>query len=308
MQQPFSEAETQRFLEITGSLDRIGAVDARRIGERPASLYQSLLDRFNTLIKQPQKDVTRLTNLINEVIPVISRPTTPEIPLLPFKMRARAMVSINAGYAPSTTPKAQTFSFPLLPQIPDTNRSNAQLKEPIPGSLYVVRHPSIGNAQICKVLGKNRFGGVDYYLISFFIPGLTPTYVTNDHLFAPDSGIQFPLNESRTEMATTVDWLLERIISTAQSLVFEKASGVVVQENQGQIFGPLLPQQVLFQAVPCASLLVLCYVAANWGIPELKIRKTLETIVETCIPRFQTSQESFNQILQEVQKLLSLSP
>jgi hypothetical protein len=92
---------------------------------------------------------------------------------------------------------------------------------------------------------------------------------------------------------TCVDQLLERIFSSAQNLAIglgemlfpiENIEGATVKPNQEQI------QQVMFQCVSCAALLIVCYVAGKWVIPEDKVRLIIGTILRTTPARFVTTQ------------------
>jgi hypothetical protein len=87
--------------------------------------------------------------------------------------------------------------------------------------------------------------------------------------------------------------LLERIFSSAQNLAIglaemlfpvEQVEGAAVKPTQEQI------QQVMFQCVSCAALLIVCYVAGKWSIPEPKVKLIIATILKTTPPTFVTTQ------------------
>ncbi|OHT06165.1 hypothetical protein TRFO_25859 [Tritrichomonas foetus] len=278
--------------------------------------------------------------------------------------------------------------------------------DPTIGSLAAVLHPMLGPAHVCRVLSKRPQNNGTYYLVSFFQSELSPCYVPSEYLFQLEPHIGFPLGnepEFRRAMETrnvSVDWLLERIFSSAQNLVINHSevlfpsngqnhttasnsstssqntenipennnqenlnngndnnssndisnngsndgdvndendgeNDIFVNDENGEIKGeneevkgendhdennekvegevpawrpePPQVQQIMFQCVSCAALLLTCYVSCRWKIPDDKMEQILATIFKTNPSKFTTTAATIEAIKTSILQLISIS-
>jgi hypothetical protein len=176
-------------------------------------------------------------------------------------------------------------------------------ESPAIGSLVVVHHVCLGPAaQLCRVLGKCLQNGEDLFLLEFLQSSLRPCYVYREYLYGLRPHPGFPQNDTEVELfdrfifeeRTSLDQLLEKVISSAQNLAIglaemlfppEKIERGVIKPTQEQI------QQIMFQCVSCAALLIVCYVFGRAEIPEAKARLMVATILKTTPPKYVSTQE-----------------
>jgi hypothetical protein len=109
------------------------------------------------------------------------------------------------------------------------------------------------------------------------------------------------------ENPISVDWLLERIFSAAQSVALEDADILfppeqvrisLIQPSTKQV------QTLMFQCVSCAALLIVSYLAGKWKLPKDKLAKLMETILKTNPPRFASTQLIMSHIEERLNTLL----
>lgn len=235
---------------------------------------------------------------------------------LPPKFRAKT---------PSHHPKVDSVTdrsqdrIPLLPKCATSpsavSRHMNDHVNPKIGSLAAVLHPSLGPAHVCRVLSKRSQNNGIFYLISFFQSELSPSYVPSEYLFELEHHIGFPLgNEPEFSKAmlsenVTVDWLLERIFSSAQNLVIKNSEVLFHSEISNTEWKPEPQQiqQVMFRCVSCAALLLTCYISCRWEIPKDKMDQILTTIFRTNPPKFAATDETIEKIKQSIMRLISIT-
>ncbi|OHT13161.1 hypothetical protein TRFO_16830 [Tritrichomonas foetus] len=209
--------------------------------------------------------------------------------------------------------------IPVLPKIESSpaaiHRHQKNRVEPEIGSLAAVLHPSLGPAHVCRVLGQKNQNRAHCYLVAFFQSEYSPCFVPSEYLFQLKSNIGFPLGneeEFRKEMANeevSVDFLLERIFSSAQNLVINHAEVLFPPdklEDANFKPEPQQVQQIMFQCVSCAALLLVCYVSCEWQISPNKLNTILSTIMKTNPSKFASTQNIMNKIQESLLRLLSM--
>jgi hypothetical protein len=253
---------------------------------------------------------------------------------LPPKIRGKAMARTPAVSIPppaflQTSPSAAIDGpfgtsakiFPLLPKIADSQASvvaayRKQTRPPPIGSLAAVLHPHLGPAHVCRVLGEQSKNDSDYVLIAFFQSEHSPCLVPREYLFQlePHPGLPLYNDEefSRCLVAreVSVDWILERVFSAAQNLAINSAEVLFPEEQVRE--APTKPtaqqiQQIMFQCVSYAALLIVCYLGARWAIPYPKLEVIIATALQTNPPKFVSTQTALGHVQQLVAELLTLS-
>ncbi|OHT09057.1 hypothetical protein TRFO_04623 [Tritrichomonas foetus] len=249
-------------------------------------------------------------------------PKTPN----PTTLNSHPFAAINTTNVP---PPQQEFiqkqQIPVqtrIPVLPRCESSPAMIShhkkdhiDPEIGSLAAVLHPSLGPAHVCRVLAKRVQNRTTHYLVAFFQSGCSPCFVPSEYLFQLKAQVGFPLGneeEFRKVMRNediSVDFLLERIFSSAQNLVINHAEVLFPPEKITH--APYRPepqqvQQIMFQCVSCAALLLVCYVSCEWAIPQDKLNLVLSTIMKTNPSKFTSTQNIMNSIQESLTLLISM--
>jgi hypothetical protein len=174
----------------------------------------------------------------------------------------------------------------------------------------------LGPAHVCRVLGKCVQNEHECCLVTFFQTERSPCYVPSEYLFELQSHIVFPLGDEEKfkeymlNEDVCVDWLLERIFSAAQNIgaiyhaevlfPFDPAKEATFRPTPQQV------QQLMFQCVSLAALLIVCYVAGKWTIPEGKLGLILSTILRTSAPKYTSTQNIMSKVEDLLAQLLSI--
>jgi hypothetical protein len=211
--------------------------------------------------------------------------------------------------------------FPLLPKIADSRGSAVAAsgtvnRRPPVGSLAAVLHPHLGPAHVCRVLGERCQNGSDYVLIAFFQSQHSPCLVPREYLFQFEAHPGLPLcNDTEFSRClqdgdVSVNWLLERVFSAAQNLAVNSAE-VLFPEDQlkDASIRPTAQQiqQIMFQCVSYAALLIACYLGARWTVPESKLDLIAATALQINPPKFLSTQSVVGHIQRLFAELLALS-
>ena len=210
-------------------------------------------------------------------------------------------------------------AIPTIIKLQDNQISPSQrqrnMLEPQVGSLAVVYNEHLGQAHICRVLSYKIENNQKYYLIAFFQKEINPCFVLRDCLFQLETGVSFPLgDESKWKDQiendnVSVDWLLEHIYSAAQNIVLghayilfpaEKIAKSEIKPDQVMI------QQILYQTVKFAALLLLCYISGRWTIPSDKIQIIINTVMTPS--KYESTMKIVDEISATLGKLLNLPP
>jgi hypothetical protein len=104
--------------------------------------------------------------------------------------------------------------------------------------------------------------------------------------------------------------MLERIFSAAQNLAINDADVLFPADQVGASAikpTPQLVQQLMFQCVSCAAILIVCYLAGKWTIPNAKLERILHTILRTNPARFATTQTVTERIEKKLNALLAIN-
>jgi hypothetical protein len=218
-------------------------------------------------------------------------------------------------------PAPQLISIPILPCVAASPSASSSLKPgrilPEVGSLAAVLHPSLGPARVCRVIGDCIQNDKKSFLVAFFQQEYSPCYVPCDYLFQLEPHLGFPLSDDEEaafqrfleEGEICVDWLLERIFSSAQNLAIGFAEMLFPQDRlQKATVKPTQEhlQRLMFQCVSCAALLIVCYVAGKWTIPEPKSRAIVSTILKTGPIKYISTQRIMAQVENHISTLLSI--
>ena len=168
-----------------------------------------------------------------------SMPKTPNGRINPSPF-SEANISSNGKTNANSNLNGKISKIPVLPKCESSPAAIAHHKQDNEGpeisSLAAVLHQSLGPANVCRVLASCERNRTPYYLVAFFQPDNSPCYVPKENLFQLKSNIGFPLGneeEFRREMQESdisVDFLLERIFSSAQNLVINHAEVLFPQD------------------------------------------------------------------------------
>ena len=250
---------------------------------------------------------------------------------LPPKMRAKVqmaqspretMPGFNTNQLQLNQTRSMSADFtrsaiPTIIKLHDNQISPSQrqrnMPEPQVGSLAVVYNEHLGQAHICRVLSYKIENDQKYYLIAFFQKEINPCFVLRDCLFQLETGVSFPLGDEskwkdRIEKEdVSVDWLLEHIYSAAQNIVLghayilfpaEKIAKSEIKPDQAMM------QQILYQTVKFAALLLLCYISGRWTIPSDKIQIIINTVMTPS--KYESTMKIVDEISATLGKLLNL--
>ncbi|EAY09500.1 hypothetical protein TVAG_102490 [Trichomonas vaginalis G3] len=247
-------------------------------------------------------------------VPMLKTPTekVPGLDKTPLQLSNNRSFSSDFGVQPRKLipiyPK--TTDDPVMPSPAHTRNPDPEI-----GSLAVVVHKLLGPAHICRILSSKMENGTKHYLIAFFQRGLEPGYVPGDYLYQLHTHVGFPLgDESEWKDAIenqncSVDWLLEHIYSAAQNLVIKYSEFQLpsTQLSKNEIKpDPNQTQQILFLSVSFAALLLLCYIASRYKIPESKIQIILDIIIKTNPTKYQSTKTIINDISNSLKTILAL--
>lgn len=276
-----------------------------------STTVQKICSVFNS----HQQKSTFASSIKSELI----TPTAPSQISLALPPKFRAKTPSRQPNIEPLTDRSQ-IRIPLLPKCATSpsavSRHLVDHVDPKIGSLAAVLHPSLGPAHVCRVLSKRSQNNGTFYLISFFQSELSPCYVPSEYLFELEPHIGFPLgNEPEFSKAmlsanVTVDWLLERIFSSAQNLVIKNSEVLFHSESASDSVWKPEPQQiqqVMFRCVSCAALLLTCYISCRWEIPKEKMDQILSTIFRTNPSKFIATDETIERIKQSILQLISIT-
>ena len=207
------------------------------VSHRNPQEIRNLIRRYLNLLLDGSATVQKICSVFNScqqkiqprpntmIIESTSKPPEPTMSIaLPPKFRGKA--------APPTIIRKERARIPMLPRCATSpsavSRHISDHVDPTIGSLAAVLHPMLGPAHVCRVLSKRRQSNGDYYLVSFFQTELSPCYVPSEYLFQLESHAVFLWNEPEFRCVmesrnVSVDWLLERIFSSAQNLVINNS-------------------------------------------------------------------------------------
>ena len=336
----FTEGQALALRQLVTRTSSPSDAEISAITDYPAADVRQLIRRMERPLTDTSISVSDLTKAINEcklrnirLPPRIEPPVVPlEQPIhsansliIPPKFRGKQMAKTPTSTTNTQFPQfrsnpivemppTQLFSIPILPRYasspPAISRHRANHVPPKIGSLAAVLYPTLRHAHVCRVLGSCVQNDTECFLVAFFQSEHSPCYVFGEYLFELHTDVGFPLGderEFRKMMETsdvTADWLLERIFSSAQSLVIDSAEILFPAEDIKD--APVKPngqqvQQIMFQCVSCAAMLIMCYIAGEWKIPEPKLTQMLSAIMRMSASRYETTRT----IMSEAETLLN---
>ncbi|KAH0795286.1 hypothetical protein GPJ56_000735 [Histomonas meleagridis] len=268
---------------------------------------EQLCEMFNTKTESPRRS-PRLSNINNQQSPVINTCQ------LPPKLRQKKINQNILQTPPSSRspqPKNIIFQLPLLSTPPPAVAKHKQDHvDPEIGSLAVILHSSLGSAQVCRVLGSRMQNNVKFFLVAFFISDYSPCFVPSEFLFQlnPKPQIDIDFMKDAKSQEVTVDWILEKVISLAQSHVVSHSDVLFpkdeilqskIRPDQKQIEG------ITFQCVSFAALLIVCYICSKYKMPEDKVQKIISTIFIANPPKYASTKVIKDQIEELYKQLIS---
>lgn len=233
----------------------------------------------------------------------------PDSQMLPPKLRQKSI----GGSAAAPLPDRAIFRLPQLsapPQAVIKHRNDHV--DPEIGSLAVILHTNIGAPQVCRVLGCKVQNNIKLYLVAFFLNGSFPCYAPSEYLFqinpkssAMDGKCDFM--ETAKDGEVNVDWILEKILSSAQSLVIKHSEVLLPNDDITKANFQIDKKQIEtigFQCVSLAALLFVCYISSRWTIPNDKITKIVSAILMTNPPKYISTKNIFDKIEVLLKQLL----
>ena len=274
---------------------------------------RGLVRRYLPMLIDHSVPIDKLVSLFNAPprppVPIVKRPNVIPCPIitapvmtLPPKYRSKGLPKAPP---PATSP--HVMWIPVLPRYEQPTGVSARRNRTQPqiGSLAAIVYPSLGPAHVCRVIGMKFINGLEYFLVVFFQTSNSPCYVSGEYLFQLDTQKGLPLEddeEFRRQMATedvTVDWLLEKIFSSAQNLVMSSSDVLLPSSELSRANykpNPQQVQQIMFQCVSSAALLVLCRVCSEWTIPEEKVKKMVTAILKANQPKYVSTQKILDNV------------
>jgi hypothetical protein len=290
------------------------------VSHRHPTELRKLIRRHLPMLLDPSISLDQLTTVFKESLQSF-QPRTPRIeapfpqppaiatsPLkLPLKYR-------NKGSQPTESRSSHVVSIPILPRYESAGLSQTrnQYLDPEIGSLVAAIHPALGRAYVCRAIAKRMVNDVHtYYLVVFFQPECSPCYISSEYVFHFKGEYGFPLGEDakfRQNISTlpiSVDWLLEQIFSSAQKLVMEYHEILSMSLNHSLIAVERAEdhvQQILFQCVSYAAMIITCSVCSEWKLPDAKVKIILETVMKSNQAKFVTTAA----ILPKVEQILTI--
>jgi hypothetical protein len=318
MVEPFSPGEAAALRDLLLRQQTPDESDFLRVASRPVSELRHIVRQSASLLRDPSVPLDELVSLLNKSVSPkrrISVCLPPRLNLevvslgpatLPPKIRGKTRVM--------TAPPSPNLRVPILPRIASALPPR-QTPAPVIGSLAAVLHPQLGPVHVCRVLARQMQNDTDHFLVAFFQSDHSPCLVPGAYLFELRPRLGFPLGDD-AEFArcldrqdVSVDWLLERIFIAAQVLAIDHAALLypVQQIKEGGVRPtPLQIQQRMFQCVSCAALLIVCYIAVRWKIPEAKLGMIVGAILRTNLSRFTSTQNIMAHVERMLVSLLAL--
>lgn len=288
---------------------------------RPLAQMRSFIRRFKRLLLDSQVTVNDIAKSANEqYVAIIAgvrtkrgshkianatsvgnfvSPLMRSIQTVPLKFRSKytrveAEAEQPQGARPPLTTRSRSLSEGLaMPDISVTKRTEEKIPvmpplsvkilracrsidELRPGMLAAVIRAQDGNAipVIGRILGTKIIDGEGMALVAFFQPDMKPCYVRPEQIVKEKTAEEKVLTEP-----FTVDSILESITEDSSSLVIDVslpgAEDIGVHEQQRKC--------VVFKSFRCAMQLSLLSFAANYKVPEDKLRLMLN-LVQTLNP------------------------
>ena len=219
----------------------------------------------------------------------------PVPPPLPTRSR-----SISEGLSARTDHPHPTLKFSIIPPLQKLYpRACKNINELKPGTLAALLSNNGGPAIICRVLAIRSINDIPHLLVSFFQPDLSPAYVLPQHLVI----LPTYLKQSKLVLPDplTVDALLERMMQTAQVIIWEN-------EIQPQSDDPLIHQrhhELMFRTLSCAVQLLFLDFAANYQVPKDKLKIILDSIELMSPAKYTSSKLINNQCKDLIIKIIS---
>ena len=334
MNPPFTEEEALSLRNLVAKTSTPSDAEISSVTTRPVADIRQIIRRLQKPLIDASIGITDLTNTINACklrnVRLPPRIEPPAVPVeqtihsanslaIPPKFRGKSMAktpttSTHPQFTslPSRQPAGQQLtqllSIPILPKYASSPPGISEHRSHAPpkiGSLAAVLYPHLEHAHVCRVLGSCLQNDTECFLVAFFQSEHSPCYVPGEYLFQLQSHVGFPFGdeeEFRKNMESgqmSVDWLLETIFSSAQNLVINSAEILFPPEQLSE--SKVKPsaqqvQQLMFQCVFCAALLVVCYVAGQWDIPEHKLGLILSTILKANTTRFETTRNAMSEV------------
>lgn len=330
MADPYTESEITAIRHLV--LENANPDDdaLRAVSTHNTTEVKSLIRRFLNLLFDVSTPIQRICSVFNNCqhrspakspLPNHNNNSRPEAPSQQISIALPPKFRGKTAHHPSIVEPANDRSQVRIPMLPRCATSPSAVSrhltdhiDPKIGSLAAVLHPMLGPAHVCRVLTKRPQNNGIYYLVSFFQAELSPCYVPSEYLFQLEPHIGFPLGnepEFRAAMESTdvsVDWLLERIFSSAQNLVISHSEVLFHQDQESENSfrpDPIQIQQIMFQCVSCAALLLTCYVSCRWNIPKDKMNEILITIFKTNPSKFQSTESTTEIVRRTILQLIS---
>jgi hypothetical protein len=312
-QTPFTEQEISTLRELVLRGEEVTEVDLSQVSLRPVTELRQIIRRHSSLFSDPSTPISVLLSAINDrrqAPPPLELPTA-----IPPKFRGKTAPTPTSPRPPVSN--AHLRSIPIRPRYAASAASGPRVRSDDPppgiGSLAALLYPDLGPAQVCRVLGRTMHNDVECYLVSFFQADQSPCYVPGEYLFRLEPRVGFPLRDEEKfdahvrGNAVSTDWLLEMIFSAAQNVAVDDANILFpVEQVRASAVKPT-PQQIqqlMFQCVSCAALLIICHLAGKWVIPKDKLEKILTTILKTNPAKFSSTQAIMAQIEEKLIALL----
>lgn len=298
-----------------------------KISKCEAPELRRLIRRHLSMLINQSVPVSKLVELFNQnyhqnilKIPV-SNLSPNDIPA-PIEMQTPAMILPpkfrgKTTSIPATPTSSQVMSIPVLPRYEVRNTFTRKHSfEPEIGSLAVILYPTLGPAHLCRVIASKMVNDVKYYLVVFFQADHSPCFVSGEYLFQLKKRDLFCLSRDPDFIrdmesgSISVNGILENIFSSAQNLVMHSTDILApVSRPDSDCYQPETQQlqQIMFQCVSYAALLLLCNVCSEWRIPDDKVALMIATIVKAMPPKYLTTQAYMKNIELLIQKMISLN-
>lgn len=279
--------------------------------------YVSIINGVRVKRNNRNYHMTNATSVANLASPLLTT-----IQSIPVKFRTRFAKFENDGENPPPRPpplptrsrsvcegltlqeitgaSQKTTKIEVIPPITSHfPRACSKACELIPGTLAAVLRDSAGPAIICRVLGSRLIDGAEHVLVAFFQKDIAPCFVQPHHLVVLKQ--RAPLDTSTLPDPLTVDSMLEQIMQIAQATVIDNdqqpiSTDVKIQQQR---------QKVLFSTLTYAVQLQLLNFAANYKVPEDKLRLMFDSISKIKPPKYSSTEVIILRIKDLIEQILS---
>lgn len=280
-----------------------------------SSIINSMRSKTSALGTKSSKNLKMSTKITNRQVFINSQPFS-----VPYRFKSK-FVHISPPnestiYTRSneTQPKSDSEStITSIPIIPPSSfhfsKAYKSIADVHPGQIAVYVLEQFSPPIFCRILAVRKINEEDYLLVSFFLKGLSPCYIIPQDLVP----VFIHHTDNKNIISVSVDYVLEQIITTAQSQIYEEMTlqqyQISSQSQNQQSSTPFVTSEQVRSTIfnnlfICCSHLLLLSFASNWTIPPEKLEKLLNALSKINGTQFQSTKIIFDRCMNLIQKIL----